>query len=79
MEIEDNGPGIPDAVLAHLFEPFFTTKPPGKGTGLGLAIVQRIVDQHHGSIVLESTVGEGTVFRIVLPGIAALGGAAAGS
>jgi signal transduction histidine kinase len=65
VRIEDNGQGIPDEVLSKIFYPFFTTKE--KGSGIGLAIAQKIVDSHHGSIDVESEVGEGTVFTIKLP------------
>jgi len=67
VEVEDDGPGIPDRVRAKIFEPFFTTKPVGKGTGLGLAIVNRIVEEHKGKLVVDSDEGRGTRFRITLP------------
>jgi CheY-like chemotaxis protein/anti-sigma regulatory factor (Ser/Thr protein kinase) len=67
IEVRDTGPGIPANVLDKLFTPFFTTKPAGVGTGLGLAICQRIVTGMSGEISVESTVGKGTVFRVVLP------------
>ncbi|MBL8923286.1 MAG: hypothetical protein JNJ54_30825 [Myxococcaceae bacterium] len=67
VEVKDSGCGIPDAALPHIFEPFFTTKPPGKGTGLGLAVCAEIVREHRGQIEVQSTQGEGTVFRVVLP------------
>ena len=65
--VEDDGPGIPEHVLARLFEPFFTTKPAGKGTGLGLAAVQTIVSQCGGWIEVDTVPGEGTTFSIGLP------------
>jgi CheY-like chemotaxis protein len=67
LRIRDNGSGMTDEVKARIFEPFFTTKPIGKGTGLGLATVYGIVSQNHGSVQVESTVGEGTTFAISLP------------
>ncbi|MDP3499847.1 MAG: ATP-binding protein [Myxococcales bacterium] len=67
VEFKDTGAGIAPEALPRIFDPFFTTKPPGKGTGLGLAICAEIVEQHHGVIEVESTVGEGSVFRVVLP------------
>ena len=65
--IADNGPGIPPEVLAKLFTPFFTTKPPGAGTGLGLWICRSIIDGFGGRIEVESAVGKGTAFRVLLP------------
>jgi two-component system NtrC family sensor kinase len=67
LEIEDEGPGIPEELLGRIFDPFFTTKPPGQGTGLGLAIAQGIVTDHGGRIEVNSRVGKGSVFRVVLP------------
>jgi signal transduction histidine kinase len=67
VEIEDNGPGIPDDVLPNLFEPFFTTKPPGQGTGLGLNISHNIIVQkHQGRIDVTSQPGQ-TRFEVRLP------------
>ncbi len=67
VRIADNGCGIPEEKLAQIFEPFFTTKPAGVGTGLGLAITQRIIDEHNGTIEVQSTVDVGTAFVITLP------------
>jgi len=61
----DSGPGIPVDQLGRIFEPYFTTK--SEGSGLGLMIVQRIVQDHGGTIELESNAGRGTAFRIKLP------------
>jgi signal transduction histidine kinase len=66
-EVVDHGEGIRRADLPKIFEPFFTTKAPGRGTGLGLSICYAIVAQHGGRIEVDSTPGEGSVFRIVLP------------
>ena len=67
LEFRDNGPGISPELRQRIFDPFFTTKPVGSGTGLGLSISYGIINKHHGRIDLESTVGEGSCFRIVLP------------
>ncbi|HMN06306.1 MAG TPA: 7TM diverse intracellular signaling domain-containing protein [Flavobacteriales bacterium] len=67
VTIGDNGIGMDESVLSHLFEPFFTTKDVGEGTGLGLSIVKGIVDKHHGQITVDSTVGQGTTFTLVIP------------
>jgi two-component system NtrC family sensor kinase len=66
-EVEDHGDGIRGANLKKIFEPFFTTKPPGRGTGLGLSICYAIIAEHGGRIEVDSVVGRGSVFRIVLP------------
>ena len=66
VQVEDNGPGIPDDVLPHLFEPFFTTKPPGKGTGLGLALCREYVARAEGTLQAENHPG-GARFVILLP------------
>ncbi len=65
VEIQDTGVGIPDDIRPHLFEPFFTSK--SNGTGLGLSISAHIVTQHGGQIEVDSEVGSGTTFRVVLP------------
>ena len=67
MEIADDGCGIPKDAMSKIFDPFFSTKPVGEGTGLGLSITHGIVRDHHGEIEVESTPGEGTRFRIILP------------
>ena len=67
VEIEDDGPGIPESVLPHVFDPFFTTKAPGKGTGLGLNISHSIIVQkHHGRVSVRSQPGK-TCFEVRLP------------
>lgn len=65
--VADNGQGIPQDRISRIFTPFFTTKAPGRGTGLGLSICHRIVKNHGGEIRVESRVGHGTRFVIVLP------------
>jgi two-component system NtrC family sensor kinase len=67
IEVADNGKGIPKEVLPKIFDPFFTTKEVGKGTGLGLSICYRIVEAHGGRIDVDSRVGVGTRFTVVLP------------
>jgi len=66
VRVEDNGCGIPKSQIPHLFEPFATTKGP-KGTGLGLAVTWGIVDNHNGTIAVESEVGVGTTFVVRIP------------
>jgi signal transduction histidine kinase len=67
IQIEDTGKGIAPEHLDRVFDPGFTTKGVGVGTGLGLSICYNIVRQHKGEIEVESEVGKGTVFRIMLP------------
>jgi len=67
VDIRDTGPGIPPEVLHRLFTPFFTTKAVNVGTGLGLSICQRIVTALGGEIRVESQLGRGTLFRVLLP------------
>ncbi|WP_309891590.1 ATP-binding protein [Archangium sp.] len=70
VEVRDTGCGIPPESLERIFEPFFTTKPVGEGTGLGLPISHGIIRALGGELSVESTVGEGTTFRILLPTVA---------
>jgi two-component system, NtrC family, sensor kinase len=66
-EVVDRGHGIRSSDRTKIFEPFYTTKPPSRGTGLGLSICYAIVTEHGGRIEVDSTIGEGSVFRILLP------------
>lgn len=70
IEVEDNGPGLPEAVLGRIFDPFFTTKPMGAGTGLGLAIAREIAAAHDGVLDAASAPGGGALFRLRLPVVA---------
>jgi two-component system, NtrC family, sensor kinase len=67
VEIADEGHGIPRAEMTKIFEPFYTSKPPGRGTGLGLSICYSIVADHEGRIEVDSHLGKGTTFRVLLP------------
>jgi two-component system NtrC family sensor kinase len=66
LDVEDNGPGIPQDAIERVFDPFFTTKPEG-GTGLGLAISMKIVEDLGGRITVESEPGKWTRFSVLLP------------
>jgi signal transduction histidine kinase len=66
IQIQDMGVGIPEKDMSRLFEPFFTTKK-GKGVGLGLSVAYGIVQEHGGSINVQSKTGEGTTFNVKLP------------
>jgi PAS domain S-box-containing protein len=67
VDFKDTGVGVPEKDLSKLFEPFFTTKKKGKGVGLGLSVAYGIIQEHGGSIYVESYAGEGTNFNIKLP------------
>ena len=74
IEIEDTGEGIQDTNLEHIFDPFFTTKHESgdhEGTGLGLTIVHQIIQEHHGEILVKSSIGVGTTFFVSLPALPA--------
>jgi signal transduction histidine kinase len=66
--VEDNGCGMTEDVIQHLFEPFFTRRRGGQGTGLGLSITYRIVEEHHGQIIAQSSgLGKGSKFTVTIP------------
>jgi signal transduction histidine kinase len=72
LQVIDSGPGIPENILPKIFQPFFTTKGTARkseahGSGLGLAICKEIVEHHGGKIEVESQVGRGTTFSVILP------------
>jgi PAS domain S-box-containing protein len=67
VDFKDTGVGVPEKDLSKLFEPFFTTKKKGKGVGLGLSVAYGIIQEHGGSIYVESDAGEGTSFNVKLP------------
>jgi PAS domain S-box-containing protein len=69
IQVGDNGSGISREHLNRIFEPFFTTKGPGRGTGQGLAIVQEIIKDYNGRIEVESEIGRGSMFTILLPAL----------
>jgi PAS domain S-box-containing protein len=69
VEVADTGSGIPSEHIARIYDPFFTTKAIGQGTGLGLSITYGIVREHDGAIDCDSTVGQGTRFRVTLPAV----------
>ena len=67
IRVSDSGTGMNQAVIAKIFDPFFTTKPVGQGTGLGLSVVQGIITGMGGAIAVDSKVGDGTTFHVILP------------
>ena len=67
ITVSDTGSGISEENQKKLFDPFFTTKEVGKGTGLGLSVTYGIVNSHGGTIEVQSAVGEGTAFSVLLP------------
>ena len=67
VKVVDNGPGLPHETLHMIFEPFFTTKEIGVGTGLGLSICQKIIDENHGLIFVDSALNKGTTFKMLFP------------
>ncbi len=67
LTIADTGHGMPKELIKKIFEPFFTTKEFGQGTGLGLTVVKGIIEEHQGSIAVESEEGKGTRFKVLLP------------
>jgi two-component system NtrC family sensor kinase len=71
VEVIDQGHGIARSELSKIFEPFYTTKAPGQGTGLGLSICYGIVQDHGGALEVDSSLGVGSTFRVVLPVVAA--------
>jgi two-component system NtrC family sensor kinase len=76
VEVIDRGVGIPRAAVRKIFEPFYTTKPPGRGTGLGLSVCYGIVADHGGRMEVDSEVGAGSTFKIILPDASAGAGTA---
>jgi CheY-like chemotaxis protein len=79
IAVIDTGTGMAPHVQHRIFEPFFTTKPPGSGTGLGLSTADTVVRSYGGTISVESRMGEGTVFVIMLPLSSQIGAAASAS
>jgi PAS domain S-box-containing protein len=67
LEVQDSGSGIAPEIRARIFDAFFTTKPLGVGTGLGLAICHKVVTAMKGTIEVETEVGRGSLFRVILP------------
>ena len=72
-EVIDEGSGMSRTELTKIFEPFYTTKPPGRGTGLGLSVCYSIIAAHSGRIEVDSAVGAGSTFRVMLPNERAAG------
>src|SRR5262249_26579094 len=70
LQVIDDGPGVPEAILARIFDPFFTTKPAGVGTGLGLSIVLSVVREHGGQVQVSNSPEGGAIFSVELPAAA---------
>jgi PAS domain S-box-containing protein len=70
LEVTDTGPGIQPEVMDRMFEPFYSTKEVGKGSGMGLSTTHGIVHEHGGHVVVETTLGQGTTFRVLFPMLA---------
>ena len=71
LSVSDTGKGIPSSMRDRIFDPFFTTKEQPSHVGLGLSISHRIVEAHHGKLLVDSAEGSGATFTIVLPAAAA--------
>ncbi len=69
LRVRDTGAGIEPGIIDSIFDPFFTTKKQGEGTGLGLSVVHGIVKSHGGAISVQSTLGEGTAFTVLIPAL----------
>jgi len=69
LAVRDDGTGMDEETQARVFEPFYTTKGPDRGTGLGLSTVYGILEEHEGSILVESAPGQGSTFTIYLPAV----------
>lgn len=67
LSVRDTGSGIDPAIVSRIFDPFFTTKAPGEGTGMGLSVVHGIVKSHGGTIRVQSEIGKGSTFQVLLP------------
>jgi PAS domain S-box-containing protein len=67
IRVADNGPGIPQERMGHVFEPFYTSKGAGRGTGLGLAVVRSVAQGHDGVCVVQTELGRGSTFSVILP------------
>jgi PAS domain S-box-containing protein len=70
FSVEDNGPGVPEAIRSRIFESYFTTKPVGVGTGIGLSISKSIIERHNGNVWFEEVLPRGARFVVQLPAIA---------
>lgn len=71
FSVEDNGPGVPEAIRSRIFESYFTTKPVGVGTGIGLSISKSIIERHNGNVWFEEVLPSGARFVVQLPAIVA--------